>query len=129
MTKVNRYTKPGGDWVSPDYVERKEAQYASLPYPLPKYVQFIKRALGAGLRVRLYDCPSTVSKYVTIIHHGKRFKIRFSNHKPIFSREMKGDCDFFVGVTHTGVKTTDDAWTAMVKAFQVTKGDSNDRNE
>ena len=35
--------------------------------------------------------------------------MRFSDHKPNREKELTGDCDFFVGRTNTGVRTTEDA--------------------
>ena len=75
-------------------------------YPTPKYLLFIKQMLESGWRVKLY-VANQVSKYVFIIKGDDVFKIRFSNHKPKFWKEIESDCDFYVGVSHTQISTTD----------------------
>ena len=72
-----------------------------------------------GFTVELYEARQTKSKYCTVRHAGKQFKVRFSDHKPIYRREMQGDCDFFVGHTHTGIRTTHDAANAVCNFFGV----------
>lgn len=72
-----------------------------------------------GFSVELYEARQTKSKYCTVKLDGKSFKVRFSDHKPIYQREMKGDCDFFVGHTHTGIRTTQDAINAVCAYFGV----------
>ena len=84
-----------------------------------KWVLFCEKLISLGFTVSLYEARKTFSKYVTISDGKKSFKVRFSNHKPIKFRETNGDCDFFVGVTHTGVRTTRDAYFATLKYFGV----------
>jgi hypothetical protein len=69
--------------------------------------------------VSYYDAVTTVSKYVFVRRGGKRFKVRFSNHKPARWREQSRDCDFFVGITNTGVTRTEDAIRATLAFFGV----------
>jgi len=88
-------------------------------YNAPKYLLFCRDMLRFGLHVHLYEAKTTVSKYVTLSKGGKQFKVRFSNHKPNKGRELEGNCDFFVGYTHTGVRTTDDAETAALEFFDL----------
>lgn len=86
-------------------------------YPTAKWIEFCRAMLAYNYIVFLYEARETKSKYVTVVFRGHEFKVRFSDHKPIYDREMKGDCDFFVGVTHTGVRTTEDAVQAATEYF------------
>lgn len=65
----------------------------------------MKSMLNDGWEVKLYEVKR--SKYVFVSKHNMLFKIRFSNHKPIYEKEMKSDCDFYVGISHKQVSTTD----------------------
>jgi hypothetical protein len=66
--------------------------------------------------VFIHESRTTVSKYVYVSQerNGPQFKVRFSNHKPSFAKESAEDCDFFVGVTNTGVRTTEMAVNAVL---------------
>jgi len=74
-------------------------------YPTPKYLIFIRTLIELGWEVKVYEVR--VSKYVFVSKGGLLFKIRFSNHKPIYSKELEEDCDFYVGVSHKQVSTTE----------------------
>ena len=74
-------------------------------FSTPKYLLFLKTMLEAGWESRLYVVGR--SKYVYIEKGDDLFKIRFSNHKPLYMREMADDCDYYVGVSHTQVSTTE----------------------
>jgi hypothetical protein len=52
---------------------------------------------------------------------GKQFKVRFSNHKPIHARELRGDCDFFVGHTNLTVTHTAQAIHTVRNHFMENK--------
>jgi hypothetical protein len=108
-----RYRTSGGAKVTQEQIKNIKKTYVESEFPVPKFVLFIETALKFGYRVRLYDAQTTVSKYVTVYNKKKKFKVRFSNHKPNRQRELEGNCDFFVGRTHLGVTTTRDAWYAM----------------
>lgn len=84
-----------------------------------KWIMFCEEMLSLGFQVKLYEARKTFSKYVTIHHKNKEFKVRFSNHKPIKRREENGDCDFFVGITHLGVSRTEDAIKAVKEWAEV----------
>lgn len=90
-------------------------------YPLPKWVMFCEELLNRGYELTLYEARETFSKYITVRDANNRthptFKVRFSNHKPIYQREIAKDCDFFVGVTHTGVRDWRDALNAVTSHF------------
>ena len=83
-----------------------------------KWIIFCETMMHYGFTLRLYEARKTYSKYVTVLDAGKEFKVRFSNHRPIYRREVNGDCDFFVGRTNLGVTTTGDAIEATLKHFQ-----------
>lgn len=67
--------------------------------------------------VFLYEAKKTNSKYLTVTYGNKKFTVRFSDHRPIRHRELAGDCDFFVGVTNTGVRDIVDAIEACLRYF------------
>ena len=69
-------------------------------FSTPKYLLFIREMLQKGWEVRLHEVE--VSKYVFVYRDKLIFKIRFSNHKPSYSRQQKKDSDFYVGISHQG---------------------------
>lgn len=75
-------------------------------FKAPKYLLFIKEMMEAGWEVRIYEVK--ISKYIFLIKGDDIFKVRFSNHKPIYEREMAGDCDYYVGVSHTATHRTEE---------------------
>jgi hypothetical protein len=101
--------------VTQEFLDERVARAAA--WPKAKWIIFCETLMTQGFRVELYEARETVSKYVTISKMGKSFKVRFSNHKPIKHRQMKGDCDFFVGVSHSLVTTTNDALKAVHEYF------------
>jgi hypothetical protein len=86
-------------------------------FPKQKWIEFCEAMLEKGYKLHLYEARRTVSKYITVIKGKKRFKVRFSNHKPILQREALGDCNFFVGVTNFKVTTTQMAIQAVEDFF------------
>lgn len=93
-----------------------------------KWIEFCEKMMADGYYLKLYEARKTVSKYITVINpedSGHKFKVRFSNHRPIKHREVSGDCDFFVGVTNLGVTTTDDAIKATLDYFSIPKEKKN----
>lgn len=87
-------------------------------YPVSKWLIFCETMLNRGYKVSVYCAKTTYSKYVYVHKGSKSFKVRFSNHKPNYNKEVKDpDCDFFVGVCHSQVTTTDDAIEAVNKFF------------
>jgi len=113
----HKYKRPGGVSVTIADIDLVAQRYQRTDYPIPKYIQFCKKALESGYNVKLYEAQHTVSKYVTVCHGKKRFKVRFSNHKPIPEKELQGTCDFFVGITNYKITTTNEAWETMKKYF------------
>lgn len=108
--------------VSRDFLKARVDRAAASGYGKAQWIIFCETMLDAGYNVYLYEARQTFSKYVSVHKDGKRFKVRFSNHKPIKRREMKGDCDFFVGVTNLNVTTTKDAIAAVEKHFALETG-------
>jgi hypothetical protein len=79
-------------------------------YPVPKWIKFCYTMLKYNFEVYLYRAHTTVSKYVYVRNprNMKQVKIRFSNHMPAITKELQQDCDFYTGVSNTGVITTED---------------------
>jgi len=76
-------------------------------YGVPKWLQFAlhfaeQYGVKRDVKVSLYSARKTYSKYVTISANGENVKVRFSNHKPNFEKELNNDCDYFVGPRHNG---------------------------
>ncbi len=74
-------------------------------YPTSKYLLFIRDMIAAGWKVKIYEVQ--VSKYVFVYKDDVIYKVRFSNHKPIYHREVQNDCDFYAGVSHKNCLTTE----------------------
>lgn len=106
-----------GRVVNIDFLSTRADRAKSLGYPKAKWIKFCETLLEAGYHLSLYEARHTYSKYVTVRKADKKFKVRFSNHKPIKHKEAQGDCDFFVGVTNFGVTTTSHALAAVHKYF------------
>lgn len=103
------------NYVSKSFLQRRAEMSMELGFSKQKWIVFCEYFMDKGFKISMYEARRTVSKYITIHFGEQEFKVRFSNHKPIYNREVKGDCDFFVGRTHTGVRTTDDAIRAVEK--------------
>lgn len=86
-------------------IDRKIDNYPG-HFSTPKYLTFMKKMLSEGWRVKLYEVGR--SKYVFVFKDKLLFKIRFSNHKPIYQKEVESDCDFYVGISHKQVSTTEE---------------------
>jgi hypothetical protein len=82
-------------------------------YPTPKYLLFIKQMIDSGWMVKLYKAG--VSKYVFLIKGNDIFKIRFSNHLPLYYKEVESDCDYYVGVSHLQCSTTEQILNEIIK--------------
>ncbi len=128
MGKKYRNRRPGhkvdNEELELEELERRARNAKRQGNPVPKYLQFAYKMICEGYDVYLYEASFTVSKYLTVKKDGyKPFKVRFSNHKPIEARELKGDCDFFVGHTNLAITTTGMAIQAVFKHF----GDANAR--
>jgi len=76
-------------------------------YPTPKWLLFVQSLLLTGWIVGVHKAETTHSKYVYIRKDKKRYKIRFSNHRPSKKKELYGDADFYVGISNLNVTTTE----------------------
>lgn len=94
-------------------IERQILNYPSR-FPVPKYLVFIKTMIMNGWSVRLY-VANKVSKYIFIKRGEAVYKIRFSNHKPLYEKEIENDCDFYVGMSHTQCSTTEEIMQKLLK--------------
>lgn len=103
--------------VTAEFLQGRKDLNAEFGYPVPKWITFCEMLLSDGFELHLYEAKQTRSKYITVIRGEKKFRVRFSNHKPNKDRELAGNCDFFVGVNHTTVTTTTDALQAVEKFF------------
>lgn len=125
-SKMKQPSKATNRAVNMDFL-RHRVQYAeSMGFQKQKWVTFCEVMLERGFTVSLYEARQTVSKYITVRRaddYSRSFKVRFSNHKPIKHREQAGDCDFFVGYTHLGIQTTEQAIAATLNFFNQPKGD------
>lgn len=119
--KHRHFCKATNQLMTPDYLAERIARTIKGGFDAPKWALFCQFFLAQDFVVELYEARQTFSKYVNLKLKGKAFKVRFSNHKPIKHRELAGDCDFFVGMTHTGVRTSRDAAKAALAFFGVTK--------
>lgn len=104
--------------LSKAYLEKAIRNYMAKGFPAPKWAAFSWYMLDQGFFVSLYRAKKTNSKYVTVSKGSKKFKVRFSDHKPIRKREANGDCDFFVGITNYKVTNTKMAIEAVFDYFK-----------
>lgn len=105
-----------------DYLRNRAEGLVAAGFPKSKWIYFCEEMLRLGFHLELYEARQTKSKYITVRQEGdwsRSYKVRFSDHKPIHYSEMAGDCDFFVGVTHTGTRNTHDAINAVCNFFGV----------
>lgn len=105
--------------VTTGYLKGRAEVLVRMGYSKSKWIYFCEEMLRLDFTVELYEARQTKSKYCTVKRDGRTFKVRFSDHKPIYQREMQGDCDFFVGYTHTGIRNTHDAVNAVCNFFGV----------
>ncbi len=99
-------------------IKQRMARAIGMGYEPQKWLLFCEEMLKIGYKVSVYEVQNTYSKYVRVYGPGDTsYQVRFSNHKPSYRRELNGDCDFFVGVTHTGVRTTTMAVNAVKECF------------
>lgn len=84
-------------------------------FKTPKYLVFIREMLREGWEVKIYEVDR--SKYVFITKDDFIFKIRFSNHKPIYQRQKANDCDFYVGISHKQTFTIEQVITKIKEIY------------
>lgn len=117
--KRRKFRKANNDLLTVSMLEKRTAALAAAGWQKPKWIEFSESLIACGFRVHLYEARRTRSKYLTV-SLGKlpEYKVRFSNHAPIKTREERGDCDFFVGRTNFAVTTTLDAMVAVKNHFK-----------
>ena len=92
-------------WYCLNAIKRQIRRYPK-KYATPKYLQFCKKMLENGWKVKIYTAK--VSKYVFIIKRDRVYKIRFSNHRPLLFKEEEEDCDYYVGISNKQMTTTEE---------------------
>lgn len=90
--------------LSKEKVQKLINNYPS-QYPTPKYLSFAYTMILKNWKVSIYEAK--VSKYIYCVYDDLIFKIRFSNHKPTYTRENENDSDFYVGISNLQVSTTE----------------------
>ncbi len=105
--------------VTTRLLKERADRAAASGYPKSKWIEFCEAMLELGFYLRLYEARSTYSKYIYVCRRGDSYKVRFSNHKPNPEKELGGDAHFFVGMTHTGTRTTADTVAAVKEHFGI----------
>ena len=119
--KRKKFRKLSNVNVTKEMLEARASGLNKAGFETPKWILFCMYFIAREYTVTVYEARQTVSKYVTISKAGfKPYKVRFSDHKPIYERELRGDCDFFVGRTHLQVTTAKQAVVAVLNHFSVT---------
>jgi len=110
--------------------ERFERAYANGYDAKAKWIEFCEQLLAKGYTLELYEAQETRSKYIYITHPAhpstRAYKVRFSNHPPNLWKQLHGDCDFFVGVSHGLITNTAMAMVAVKKYFQTKESKPNE---
>lgn len=119
FVKTKKPRKISGSKINRGVLKHREEFVKKLGYEKQKWVYFCEVMLDNGFELYLYEAKETVSKYITVCNGEKEFKVRFSNHPPIRSREIKGDCDFFVGRTNFKTTNTTEAIMETLRYFGV----------
>lgn len=107
--------KATNDIVTQEFLDDRCRRSSDAGYEKAKWITFCECMLAQGYDVELYEARETFSKYITCWNGPMSYKVRFSNHRPNKQRELMKDCDYFVGWTHTGVRTTEMAIEATIK--------------
>jgi hypothetical protein len=107
------------EWLRADRINTKKLRsmkesYEDSNYSCPKYLLFIEAMLNNNFAVKLRKSKSTRSKYVYVKKNGKILKIRFSNHRPNFFRQKDEDCDYYVGVSHSKIISTESVISEVI---------------
>jgi len=87
--------------VTERFVKNYHARYKG-NYPMPKWGRFCIELLKRGYKVQLHPAKTTVSKYIYVTYKDQTVKVRFSNHKPAFQKQIHKDCDYYVGAIYGG---------------------------
>ena len=103
--------------VTDKLIDNFKKRYKNSRYSLPKWISFCETMLELGYEVSVYMSKTTFSKYVYVSNGKKTVKIRFSNHKPNYTKEIEKDSDFYVGVNNKVVTTTEQVIPQVIKAL------------
>lgn len=116
------YKKAKDLLLTQSYLEDRAYNAEVAGYPKAKWIEFCEILLKENYELTLYEAKETYSKYITVMNktHTKKFKVRFSDHVPILWREIKKDCDFFVGKTNLRTTNTTMALAAVRAFFDTT---------
>ena len=107
--------------ITKEFLQSRSDYAHNSGFSTQKWILFCEEILKRNYECYLYEARYTVSKYITVCdaNTGKKYKVRFSNHKPNKDKEIQGDCDFFVGVSNLTVTTWQEALQATLKYFKV----------
>ena len=114
---VQHNAKQNDTIVTREFLEFRTGRASVSGYAQAKWIHFCETMLNEGFDVTLYEAKATFSKYITVWDRSRKFRVRFSDHKPIKFREMNGDCDFFVGKCNRTTTNTDQAIEATLRYF------------
>jgi hypothetical protein len=108
---MGRWAHDKREPVTREFLTKRADRQTNAGYTPAKWIGFCQTLLDLGLEVGLYEAQTTVSKYIYVSRPGRSrvLKIRFSDHRPNYQKEVNNNCDFFVGVSHQRVTTTNDA--------------------
>ena len=112
--------KASGQAVTREFLDHRQARAQGKPRA--KWIQFCLTMLAKGYKVTMYEARHSYSKYITVYNGGRCHKLRFSNHEPIKARELRRDCDTFVGIAHTSTVTTEQAILKVIADLGPAKG-------
>lgn len=94
---------------------KRKPSYLRNGYEVPKWIVLCETLIKEGWSVSLYASKSTFSKYVYVEKENVKYKVRFSNHKANWQKEVCGDSDIYVGVGNRGVITTTQVLDFLLK--------------
>ena len=115
---MSKFKKLNGEFVTKDMLRKRRARLMGMGYPPSQWILFCEEMLKIGYKVSVKETLSTHSKYIKVHGPGDTtYLVRFSNHKPNRFREINNHCDYFVGITHTGVRTMNMAISAVRDCF------------
>lgn len=102
--------------VTKEILDQRAEYSVSKGYSVQKWIQFCRIMMEQGFRVNVHEAVTTLSKYITVTDPKghKKFKVRFSNHRPNKDVEKSSDSDFYVGVANNKTTTTEQAIAATL---------------
>lgn len=100
--------------ITSAFLAERAARSMGKGFAKQKWIEFCETMLAHGFEVHFREVQ--VSKYITVCHGGRSFKVRFSNHSAVH-RGPEEQCDFFVGKNTFGTTNTAQAIAATLKFF------------